>query len=223
MANLPSAPGSSRTGKVSLKCPRRWACSLEVLWPIDSDESESGHADSIGKRALATGVTHSWRCLRRYALIGAVLVLLVGSILEITANNWKHWLGGAVVIRLGVGLAQAILVTFVSEISPFQIRGFMIGAYQLSLAFGQLIVAVAAQLFTVHRPDQWKPLVAIEFGFTGILLIIIWFVPESHLYHARKGNHEAAKRSMTRLYGTAPDYDVVSERGDDVCRAEIMR
>jgi len=143
-------------------------------------------------------------------LIGAVLVLLVGSILEITANKWQHWLGGAVVIRLGVGLAQAILVTFVSEIAPFQIRGFMIGAYQLSLAFGQLIVAVAAQLFTVHLPDQWKPLVAIEFGFTGILLIIIWFVPESHLYHARKGNHEAAKRSMTRLYGTAPGYDVVS-------------
>ena len=140
----------------------------------------------------------------------AITVLLAGSIAEITVSNWQGWLGGAMLIRLGVGLAQSVLVTYLSELAPFQIRGLLIGSYQLMLAFGQLIVAVAAQLFTVHRPDQWKPLVAIEFGFTGILLIIIWFVPESHLYHARKGNHEAAKRSMTRLYGTAPGYDVVS-------------
>lgn len=43
-----------------------------------------------------------------------------------------------------------------------------------------------------------------------LLMILIWFVPESHLYHARKGNHDKAKDSMLKLYGTAPDYDVVS-------------
>lgn len=74
----------------------------------------------------------------------------------------------ATIVRLGVGLAQSILITYVSEIAPFQIRGFMIGAYQLLLAFGQLISAVAAQLFTVYQPNQWKPLVGIEFAFTGV-------------------------------------------------------
>lgn len=43
-------------------------------------------------------------------------------------------------------------------------------------------------------------------------MLVIWMVPESHIYHARKGNDEAAKRSMLRLYGNAPDYDVVRER-----------
>jgi SP family general alpha glucoside:H+ symporter-like MFS transporter len=38
---------------------------------------------------------------------------------------------------------------------------------------------------------------------------MIGFVPESHIYYARKGQHENAKRSMTKLYGTAVDYDVV--------------
>jgi len=142
--------------------------------------------------------------------MGALVVLLIGSILEITANNWRSWLAAAVVVRLGVGLAQSILVTYLSEIAPFQIRGFMIGAYQLSLAFGQLIVSIAAQEFTKNHPKVWRPLIGIEFAFTGVIMILIWFVPESHIYHARKGNHEAAKRSMLRLYDTAPDYDVVS-------------
>jgi len=39
---------------------------------------------------------------------------------------------------------------------------------------------------------------------------MIPFIPESHLHHARKGNDTKAKASMIRLYGTAPDYDVVS-------------
>ena len=139
------------------------------------------------------------------------MILLAGSIAEICAFSWKSWLGAAVLVRLGVGLAQSILITYVSEIAPFQIRGFMIGAYQLFIAFGQLISAVATQLVTVHQPTQWKPLIATEFIFTGILIIAIWFVPESHLYHARNGAHEKAKESMLKLYGTAPEYDVVSK------------
>lgn len=143
--------------------------------------------------------------------MGAIVILLGGSIFEITAHDWKTWLGAAVLVRLGVGLAQSILVTYLSEIAPFQIRGIMIGAYQLFLAFGQLISAVATQLVVVNQPKKWKPLIATEFVFTGILMIMIWFVPESHLYFARKGEDEKAKQSMLKLYGNAPDYDVVCQ------------
>lgn len=142
-------------------------------------------------------------------MMGAIVILLGGSIFEITSHDWRTWLGAAVLIRLGVGLAQSILVTYLSEIAPFQIRGIMIGAYQLFLAFGQLISAVATQLVIITQPTKWKPLIATEFVFTGILVIMIWFIPESHLYHARKGEDEKAKQSMLKLYGYAPDYDVV--------------
>lgn len=142
-------------------------------------------------------------------MMGAIVILLAGSIAEITASGWRSWLGAAVLVRLGVGLAQSILITYVSELAPFQIRGFMIGAYQLFIAFGQLISAVATQLVVIHQPSKWKPLIATEFVFTGVLMIMIWFVPESHLHYARKGEHEKAKGSMVKLYSTAPNYDVV--------------
>jgi MFS transporter, SP family, general alpha glucoside:H+ symporter len=164
-------------------------------------------------------------------MMGAIVVLLGGSIAEITASGWRSWLGAAVLVRMGVGLAQSILITYISELSPFQIRGFMIGAYQLFLAFGQLISAIATQLVVIHQPTKWRPLIATEFIFTGVcfqrcsstsepyradflpfvqcLMTMIWFVPESHLHHARKGEHEKAKQSMLKLYGYAPGYDVV--------------
>ena len=152
-------------------------------------------------------------------------MLLGGSVAEIASQNWRDWLGAAVLVRLGVGLAQTILITYVSELAPFRIRGFMIGWYQVLLITGQLIVATAAQLKQVHQPTQWRPLIATEFLFIGVLFsfeilslltpsqvpcISIWFFPGSHIYLARKNQHEQAKKSLLQLYGYAPGYDVVS-------------
>ncbi|KAH7125837.1 general substrate transporter [Dactylonectria macrodidyma] len=170
-----------------------------------------GFAEMSKTLGMFTGGYFADRFGRKPAMMGAIVILLGGSIAEITAFDWKSWLGAAVLVRAGVGLAQSILITYVSELAPFQIRGFMIGAYQLFIAVGQLISAIATQLIDIHQPTKWKPLIATEFIFTGILIILIWFVPESHLYHARKGEHEKAKRSMVKLYGTAPDYDVEYE------------
>lgn len=101
-------------------------------------------------------------------MIGSIVVLLAGSIAQILASNWQNWLGAAILVRAGVGLAQSILVTYLSETAPFQVRGFMIGAYQLFIAIGQLICAVATQLVDVNQPKHWKPLIATEFIFTGV-------------------------------------------------------
>lgn len=78
-------------------------------------------------------------------------------------------------IRMGVGLAQTILVTYIAEIAPFQLRGMLIGAYQVFLTTGQLIVAAAAELVRVHQPDEWRVLVAIEFLFTGASVLQLQF------------------------------------------------
>ncbi|VUC36545.1 unnamed protein product [Clonostachys rosea] len=160
---------------------------------------------------MFTGGYFADRIGRKPALIGAVVILLGGSVAQITAFDWKSWLGAAVLVRLGVGLAQSVLIVYVSELSPHQIRGVMIGAYQLFIAVGQLLSAVATQIVETSQPGKWRPLIASEFVFTGLLLLMIWLVPESHVYYARKGQHEKAKRSMVSLYGTAPDYDVEHE------------
>jgi SP family general alpha glucoside:H+ symporter-like MFS transporter len=105
-------------------------------------------------------------------MIVAIVILFGGSTAEITSHNWQTWLGGAILIRFGVGLAQSTLVTYISEIAPFQIRGMAIGSYQLMLGIGQLISAIATKIMTDTNPDQWKPLIATEFLFTGVSPLI---------------------------------------------------
>jgi MFS family permease len=86
-----------------------------------------GFAEMTKTLGMFTGGWFADRLGRRYAMYGAILILLGGSIAEVCAQNWRDWLGAACLVRLGVGLAQSILIVWVSELTPFQVRGFMIG------------------------------------------------------------------------------------------------
>ena len=97
-----------------------------------------------------------------------VATFFLGSSLEITAHDWKWWMGSQTVIKVAIGLAQSVLVVYVGEIAPFQVRGTVIAAYQLFLASGQLIGSIAAQISISTRPNTWRPLIATEFLFTGV-------------------------------------------------------
>ena len=97
-----------------------------------------------------------------------VVLFLLGSSLEISAQDWKWWMGAQIVLKVAIGTAQSVLIVFVGEIAPFQVRGVALAAYQLFLAFGQLIGSIATQIMVVTRPDAWRPLIASEFLFTGV-------------------------------------------------------
>lgn len=77
-------------------------------------------------------------------------------------------MGSQVVIKVAIGIAQSVLVVFVGELAPFQVRGLVIAAYQLFLALGQLVGSIAAQITVKTNPNAWKPLIASEFLFTGV-------------------------------------------------------
>ena len=105
---------------------------------------------------------------RRATMFIAIVVLLGGNIAEILVNHWQGWLGAQFMVKFGVGLATSTLIVYVSEIAPFQIRGFMVGSYQLFLAGGQLVSSIATKILTVTRPNVWRPLIATEFLFVGV-------------------------------------------------------
>jgi MFS transporter, SP family, general alpha glucoside:H+ symporter len=50
---------------------------------------------------------------------------------ESFATRWDHWLVAKLLSGMGVGMLQATLPFYISEISPTQLRGFLINAYTL--------------------------------------------------------------------------------------------
>lgn len=57
---------------------------------------------------------------------------LVQSIFaESFATHWDHWLVAKLFSGAGVGMLQATMPVYLSEIAPTQLRGFLINAYSL--------------------------------------------------------------------------------------------
>ncbi|RXK38057.1 hypothetical protein M231_04616 [Tremella mesenterica] len=162
-------------------------------------------AQTIGQ---AVGATSSDYIGRKGAMWMFAILFLASSGVSIGASNWKVWLGAKVLNQLALGIAISTIVTYLSEVAPFQLRGMMMGSYQLMFGIGQFIGSIATQVLQDTNPEKWRPTIASEFVITGIFVIFLIFVPESHYYYARKGQDEKAKKVMRRVYGNIEDYDV---------------
>ena len=100
-------------------------------------------------------------------------LFLVGSAISISAQNWRWFLGAGIITKLALGIAQTTLIVYLAEIAPFQLRGTSMAAYQLFLAGGQLLGAIATQLQVKVNVDAWRPLIASEFVITGVSTPVI--------------------------------------------------
>jgi len=62
------------------------------------------------------------------------------------AKEWKVWLLSKVLVGLGNGLTQTVLIIYNSEIAPPPIRGFLLAAWQLTFGIGGLVASLGLQL-----------------------------------------------------------------------------
>lgn len=89
-------------------------------------------------------------------------------------------------------------------------------SYQLFITLG-ILIAECINYGTEARPNpqSWRIPMGISFLWSSILGIGIILMPEAPRYAYRKGNVNAAKRTMTRLHGVPANHvAVVKELGE---------
>ena len=67
------------------------------------------------------------------------------------------------------------------------------------------------QVVNKKFPLYWQLPVYVLWGPTGAVLILVSVLPESPWYYARRGDREAAIKSLRRLYGNVKGFDVEEE------------
>ncbi|ORY26765.1 general substrate transporter [Naematelia encephala] len=157
---------------------------------------------------------------RKFNMLCMTGFLMIATIIEMVAKNWKVWLASKVFAAFGNGFSQSVLLTYISEVSPKQIRGGLCTSYAVILGLGQLFASVALEILeqTKWKLD-WRRVIYTEWILTGMFLIFWFFIPESPWYYANKDLHDKAKHSLKRLHANIKDYDV--EREYAVLRSEI--
>jgi SP family galactose:H+ symporter-like MFS transporter len=136
----------------------------------------------------------------RRATLGAVaLTFALG--LAIAALSTGYWmlLLGRLVMGVGVGGVSAVVPTYLSEISPAQIRGRMLTLNQLLITVGLLVSYVVNLVFA--GSENWRAMFWVGAVPAVALALGVLRVPESPAWLLAKGRIGEAKGEIASVAG----------------------
>ncbi|KAF8855198.1 general substrate transporter [Acephala macrosclerotiorum] len=162
---------------------------------------------------------------RRHLLAMAGAFFLIGGILQ-TAAQISHLsmiYAGRVLAGFGVGIISNTAPVFVAECSPKNLRGFMMGAFEMFLVSGGMLAYWTVYGCSLHmKPTskQWRTPLSLQIILAVLVMIGAFVASESPRWLAKQGNWDAAIKSLCNLRGTnAEDQEIIEEIAE--MRAQI--
>lgn len=137
---------------------------------------------------------------RRLGLITSTFVFCFGVILQTASTAIPLFVAGRFFAGFGVGLISAIVPLYQSETAPKWIRGAIVGCYQLAITIGLLLAAIVNN--SSHNRDDtgsYRIPIAVQFAWAIILVFGMLILPETPRYLIKRGRHDAAAKSLSRL------------------------
>ncbi|GAB1191218.1 general substrate transporter [Aspergillus pseudonomiae] len=155
---------------------------------------------------------------RKYSISFWSVIHIVGIIIQIaTTDNWVQVAMGRWVAGLGVGALSSIVPMYQSESAPRQVRGAMVSAFQLFVAFGIFIsYLVNFGTESINGTASWRITMGIGFAWPLILGVGTLFLPESPRFAYRQGRVEEAREVMCKLYGVGPNHRCIAQEMKDM-------
>ncbi|KAF2166608.1 hypothetical protein M409DRAFT_36703 [Zasmidium cellare ATCC 36951] len=145
---------------------------------------------------------------RKYAMY-TLWIILTGSIFaETFATHWSHWLVAKLFSGIGVGMLQATMPVYLSELAPTQLRGFLINAYTFWFVLGQLFGSIALNELNQINPYDFRTAIYSQWAMIGVMIIIFVLLPESPWWLCSKSKTEQAAKVLNRYNGHVESFNV---------------
>jgi SP family general alpha glucoside:H+ symporter-like MFS transporter len=184
-----------KTGKYSISAP--WRSGL-------SDGAAVGEIIGL----FLTGLI-SERIGYRKTILGA-LVMITGFIfITFFAVDIKMLLIGEILCGLPWGVFQTITTAYASEVCPVGLRAYLTTYNNLCWVIGHFIASgVLRGMVNNTTSEAYRIPFGIQWMWPPLLIVGVYFAPESPWWLVRKGRIEEAKKSLLRLTTTTdPDFD----------------
>ena len=143
----------------------------------------------------------SSRLGRKKSLMAGAILFVIGSLWSAMAPNPEMLIVARVVLGLAVGVASYTAPLYLSEIAPEKIRGSMISLYQLMITIGILGAYLSDTAFSAS--GDWRWMLGIITIPAVLLLVGVFFLPNSPRWLAARGDFRDAQRVLDRLRDTS--------------------
>jgi sugar porter (SP) family MFS transporter len=155
--------------------------SIQQFWHL----SAFSHGLTISIALIGTvigslvGSRPSDRFGRKNTLYFVAAAYLLSSLGTALADNWYVFLCFRLLGGLGVGISSVTAPIYISEISPANRRGRLVGLFQFNVVLGILISYLSNYLLSEFGEASWRWMLGVQAFPSLVFLILIRFVPES--------------------------------------------
>lgn len=136
---------------------------------------------------------------RKPSTLVADAVFALGAILMAAAPNPYVLIFGRFMVGLGVGVASLTAPLYVAEVSPPDVRGFLVGSTVLYITGGQFLSYLVNLGFT-EIPGTWRWMLGVAALPAVVQFVLMLSLPESPRWLFRKGKCENALAILEKLY-----------------------
>jgi MFS family permease len=144
---------------------------------------------------------------RKIAMMVAAAISFIGQILSGgSAHNWGMLIFARVLVGAGGWPLAAVAVTYQSELSITEVRGFLASLVGISIAVGFSSAAwIGYAFYHYHGQQAWRIPMLIGAAIPLLLLLLAPFVPESPRWLCLHGRQEEAKEIVYRIHKSPAD------------------
>lgn len=155
--------------------------SIQQFWGLSVFE----HGLTISIALIGTvigsllGSKPSDRFGRKNTLYFVAIAYLLSSIGTSLAGNWSIFLAFRFLGGLGVGASSVTAPIYISEVSPADRRGRLVGLFQFNVVLGILVSYLSNYLISQGGETSWRWMLGVQAFPSLIFLVLIRFIPES--------------------------------------------
>ncbi|KAH6975317.1 hypothetical protein BKA56DRAFT_87590 [Ilyonectria sp. MPI-CAGE-AT-0026] len=141
-------------------------------------------------------------------LIGTITII-VGVIMQlVTTSSVALMTAGRAVLGFGVGNFSATSPLYMGEIAPESLRSPLLMCWQLTLSVSQIIAAAINRgVVSNNTTFAYRFPIGFQLVFPLIILLGIWWVPESPRWLIREDRSEDATHALRLLHREDKEYD----------------
>jgi len=155
--------------------------SIQSYWGLDSFQ----HGLTVSIALIGTvigsllGAIPCDRLGRKQTLYLIAILYLISSLGTSLSSNWYLFLFFRFLGGLGVGASSVTAPIYISEISPAERRGKLVGLFQFNVVFGIVISYLSNYLIGLAGQHSWRLMLGIQAVPSAIFFLLLRFVPES--------------------------------------------